>query len=153
MTIEQLYENVVFVDPEKCMKLQKLAEFIATHGVRNNTLLEELHCVCPEFTNARMRELMLSIEKAIETSLLVYESFTEEAKQVILNVESPYRTYDVPRRKRGSSSNSDTMSPLAFSVDRLILCMYVSLSNLWVSKTRKWRRHDRAKLKRKANDL
>lgn len=108
------------ISKNKIKELKKLAQYIAVMGVRNNTELESLHCgispssktgdytdvkvVTPygeimwndlsRISDTEMRSLMLSVEKAIEMALYVYERLNREEKDVLLNNIYTQRSYD-----------------------------------------------------------
>ena len=136
MTNDQLLKNITPISPGKRMELQELAEFIVTHGIiHNNSLMEVMQCRCPELTDEHMRVFMLGIEISIETSLHVYESFTDEGKRVILNAENAFRACS---DSECEDHNCDHDATCPFETVQLIESMHESLSSLLVAETPKW---------------
>jgi len=107
---------------DRFQELRNLSKLLAVEGVRNNTDLEMLHCgVTPssktgDFTDVKvispfgeiewgrlsrisdkeMRMLMLSIERALEMTLLAYETLDDADKKEVLRTIDNKRTYDRP---------------------------------------------------------
>ena len=104
----------------KRQELRDLAKFLAVMGVRNNTELEDLHCgITPSsktgdyadvkvispygeiewnrlsrISDAEMRSLMLSVERAIEAALLEYANFSCAEMKILPERLRKLRTYD-----------------------------------------------------------
>jgi hypothetical protein len=108
------------VPAEKLQELKDIAKLLAVEGVRNNTELEDLHAgivphsrigdysdvkvvtPCGEIewsetsriSDEEMRYLMLSIERALEATLLSYESLGKKERQVLIEFIKTQRSYD-----------------------------------------------------------
>ena len=104
----------------RTQEFKDIAKLLAVEGVRNNTDLEDLHAgigprsktgdysdvkvVTPygeiewnkvsRISDPEMRSLMLSVERALEKTLLMYESFDEEKKEYLLEFIKTQRSYD-----------------------------------------------------------
>ncbi|MDR3085316.1 MAG: hypothetical protein LBU47_03270 [Christensenellaceae bacterium] len=110
------------ISEERRQALRELARFLAVHGVRNNTDLEDLHAgafprsetgdfsdvkvVYPggeipwnelaRVGEAEMRSLKLSVERALEVALLGYEALGEEERKILFGFMEMQRSYDRP---------------------------------------------------------
>ena len=117
---------------ERLQELKDMAKLLAVHGVRNNTELENLHAgkipssktgdysdvkvVSPygeiewnelsRISEEEMRSLMLSIERALELTLLAYESVSKEEKKAILEYIKTQRSYDRKIKKNDSKKSA-----------------------------------------------
>ena len=109
------------INEQKLQELQNLAKLLTVTGVRNNTGLENLHSgITPssktgDYTDVKivtpygeiewnqlsrisdkeMRSLMLSIERALEATLCLYESLGNEDKKAVIKNIMAERTYDL----------------------------------------------------------
>ena len=103
--------------------ISNLAKLLAVMGVRNNTGLENLHSgfsprtetgdfsdvkvLTPHgelewrnmsrISDVEMRLLMLSIERALESTLRAYVSLSDNEKDSLFKFIETQRTYDLPR--------------------------------------------------------
>ncbi|GMB10626.1 MAG: hypothetical protein NkDv07_0532 [Candidatus Improbicoccus devescovinae] len=108
------------ISEERLQELKDLAKLLAVNGVRNNTELENLHAgrgpssVVGDYSDIKalspygeiewnrlsrisdkeMRSLMLSIERALENTLISYEKADQKTKKDILKFFKIQRSYD-----------------------------------------------------------
>lgn len=108
------------IDKQKLQEIKAFAKFLAVMGVRNNTDLEVLHSgispksstgdysdvevIYPEgkikwndlsrISDKEMRLLMLSVERALEKTLIAYEKADGKMKKEMLKFAESQRSYD-----------------------------------------------------------
>lgn len=108
------------MDKQRLQEIKGLVKLLAVQGVRNNTDLEYLHLgngpksdtgdysdvkvVYPSgeiewnrlsrINDREMRSLMLSIERALEYTLISYENADEKMRENMLKYAKTQRTYD-----------------------------------------------------------
>ena len=113
--------KIMEISDDRLLELKNIAKLLAVEGVRNNTELEDLHAgITPSSKNGdnsdvkvvspygeiewrqvsrisdkEMRSLMLSVERALEEALILYEALDDDTKKAVLEANNKHRTYDL----------------------------------------------------------
>lgn len=86
---------------ERMDELDGLVGLLAVNGVRNNTTLEDLHS---HISDVEMRELMLSVERALRLTLYSYDTIPPEYRKDLLDRFYMQRSWDSPYYNQDSQT-------------------------------------------------